>query len=97
MRRFGTGITAGFAAVLVTGLLLTMSPTLVRAEHQPAASQVMSRERVIALAEKRYKARVVRADLSQDDGGRRIYQLRLLSDQGKIWTVRVDAATGDSL
>jgi len=39
----------------------------------------------------------VRADLSQDESGRRVYQLRLLSDQGKIWTVRVDAATGDSL
>ena len=97
MRRSVRGSKAAWVATLAAaGLVLADAPPA-QAGHESAASQPMSRERVIALAEKRYKARVVRADLSQDESGRRVYQLRLLSDQGKIWTVRVDAATGDSL
>jgi uncharacterized membrane protein YkoI len=45
------------------------------------------------MAEQKFKARVVRAE-SQDEDGKTIYVLRLLNDSGRVWTVRVDAATG---
>jgi uncharacterized membrane protein YkoI len=44
-------------------------------------------------AEERYGARVVRTDV-QDEDGRKVYVLKLLSDKGRVITVRVDAATG---
>jgi hypothetical protein len=50
-------------------------------------------DRAVALAEQRYHARVVRAEVS-DAAGRRVYVLKLLSEQGRVWTVRVDAETG---
>ena len=46
------------------------------------------------MAQRRYKARVVRAEAS-DSGGRRVYVLRMLSDEGRVWTVRIDAQTGN--
>jgi len=45
------------------------------------------------MAEKQFKARVVRASTGESEG-RRVYVLRLLSDQGRVWTVHVDAETG---
>ncbi|MFT3904995.1 MAG: PepSY domain-containing protein [Steroidobacteraceae bacterium] len=67
-----------------------------RDNNPPRATAVMSRERIIEMAQKRFKARVVRAD-PIDIGGRPGYQLRLLSDAGRIWTVRVDARTGEQM
>jgi uncharacterized membrane protein YkoI len=64
-------------------------------ERRPAAQAApgVSLDRAVALAEQRYRARVVRAGVS-DAEGRRVYVLKLLSDQGRVWTVRVDAETG---
>ena len=45
------------------------------------------------MAEQRFNARVVRAD-SRDSGDSVDYVLRLLNDSGRVWTVKVDAATG---
>lgn len=53
----------------------------------------ISIEQAVKMAEQKFKARVVRAE-SQDEGGRTVYVLRLLNDSGRVWTVRVDAATG---
>jgi uncharacterized membrane protein YkoI len=50
-------------------------------------------DRAVAMAEQQYKARVVRASTGEIDG-RHVYVLRLLSDQGRVWTVHVDAETG---
>lgn len=62
--------------------------------REPArAGAMVSVDQAVAMAERRYKARVVRADTEQR-GERRIYVLRLLSEEGRVWTVRVDAATG---
>ena len=44
-------------------------------------------------AEAQYRARVVRTDV-QDEDGRKVYVLKLLSDNGRVFTVRIDAATG---
>jgi uncharacterized membrane protein YkoI len=45
------------------------------------------------MVEGRYHARVVKAQ-TQHDESRTLYVLRLLNDAGKVWTVRVDAASG---
>lgn len=62
--------------------------------HPPVATPpAMSLDRAVAVAEQHFKARVVRA--TEDDvDGHRVYVLRLLSDEGRVWTVRVDAQTG---
>jgi uncharacterized membrane protein YkoI len=53
----------------------------------------MSLDQAVSMVEKRYKARVVRTETRQE-GNRKIYVLRLLNDAGRVWTVRVDAASG---
>jgi len=57
------------------------------------ADRQISMDEAIDLARRRYNARVVRAEVSERDG-RRVYLLRLLSDDGRVFNVRVDAATG---
>jgi uncharacterized membrane protein YkoI len=53
----------------------------------------MSMDQAVRMVEQRYHARVVKAE-TQHDEGRTLYVLRLLNDAGKVWTVRVDAASG---
>jgi uncharacterized membrane protein YkoI len=59
----------------------------------PGLTSDVSLDRVIEQVEKRHRARVVRYERSESDG-RRVYVLRLLSDEGRVWTVKVDAETG---
>ncbi len=68
----------------------------IEATSVSAASQKdgMSLDEAVDRAQKRYNARVVRAETSES-GGRLVYVLRLLSDEdGRVFTVRVDAQTG---
>jgi uncharacterized membrane protein YkoI len=48
----------------------------------------------VAIVQHRYRARVVRTHLVQAAGGRPVYELRLLSSGGMVWTVRIDAQSG---
>jgi uncharacterized membrane protein YkoI len=61
------------------------------AADAPAAE--LSMDQAVKMVERRFHARVVKA-VTQKDGGRTVYQLRLLNDAGRVWTVRVDAASG---
>lgn len=45
------------------------------------------------MAERRFNARVVRAE-SREEGNRVVYVLRLLNDSGRVWTIKIDAASG---
>ncbi|MFI4866155.1 MAG: PepSY domain-containing protein [Steroidobacterales bacterium] len=65
----------------------------VPAPMQARAEQELSREQAVALVQKRYGARVVRAEFLDQDG-RHVFVFRLLSAAGKVWIVRVDARTG---
>jgi uncharacterized membrane protein YkoI len=56
----------------------------------------MSLDQAVAMVEKRFKAKVVRTEVRQD-GERKIYVLRLLNDESRVWSVRVDASTGSIL
>ena len=53
----------------------------------------LSMDQAVKMVEQRYHARVVKAE-TERDSTRTVYVLRLLSDSGKVWTVRVDAANG---
>jgi len=57
------------------------------------ADREMTLDQAVAMVERRFKARVVRKEVRQS-GERKIYVLRLLNDEGRVWTVRVDAASG---
>jgi uncharacterized iron-regulated membrane protein len=57
----------------------------------------LSRAEAVALVQRRYRARVVRTHFLQDANGRPMYEFRLLSPGGKVWTVRIDAYSGAEL
>lgn len=61
---------------------------------QDQPGQELSRAQAVALVQRRYRARVVRAHLLQVSGGHPVYELRLLSAAGMVWTVRIDAYSG---
>ena len=71
------------------GLAQTAQAIRVAEEHR----QPLSMDHAVELAEHHYHARVVRA-AAAEVGGRRIDVLKLLSEQGRVWTVHVDAETG---
>jgi uncharacterized membrane protein YkoI len=56
----------------------------------------MSLRQAIAIALSRYPGRVVRADTTLRVD-RIIYEIRILGDDGRVRTVRVDARTGQFL
>ena len=53
----------------------------------------LSMDQAVKNVEQQYHARVVKAEAQHSDG-RTTYVLKLLNDAGKVWTVRVDAASG---
>lgn len=53
----------------------------------------LSIDQAVQMAEQRFHARVVKAE-TERDGGHTVYVLRLLDEAGRVWTVRVDAASG---
>ena len=55
----------------------------------------ISLDEAVRRAEAQYHAKVVRTDV-QDEDGRKVYVLKLLSDNGRVITVRVDASTGQT-
>jgi uncharacterized membrane protein YkoI len=54
------------------------------------------RDRIVEAIQRKYDARVVKIT-EIVVAGRRAYALRLLSDGGRVWMVRVDAETGQEL
>jgi uncharacterized membrane protein YkoI len=63
-----------------------------RREHR-AAPDGMSLDQAVQMAQSRYGAKAIKAN-TVDSGGRRVHHIRLLSPEGKVWMVHVDAATG---
>jgi len=65
--------------------------------EQSPAPEIMgdgiSLDEAVRRAEAQYRARVVRTGV-QDEDGRKVYVLKLLSDDGRVINVRIDAATG---
>jgi hypothetical protein len=57
------------------------------------AGSPVSLDQAVRLVQIRYKGKVVRSETRQE-GGHTVYVLRVLSDSGHVWTVRVDAEDG---
>ena len=57
------------------------------------ADRAISLDEAVAQAERRYKARAVRAE-EKRHGDRVEYRIRLLAEDGRVFEVRIDAATG---
>ena len=64
-----------------------------RGADRTFAGPALSLDEAVARAERRYKARAVRAE-EKRNGDRIEYRIRLLGDDGRVFEVRVDAATG---
>ena len=96
-----------FAAVLLLGSALAMPAAVAEPppwaqkggrrdpERAPRAEGI-SLDEAVNRAERKYHARVIRAE-THESNGRRVHQLQLLSDDGRVWTVRIDAASGAEL
>ena len=83
------------AAVATGAALVAASAPSARPSAAPTVMPRggMSMDQAVRMVEERYHARVVKAE-TQHDEGRTLYVMRLLNDAGKVWTVRVDAASG---
>ncbi len=57
------------------------------------ADRAVSLDEAVAQAERRHKARAVRAE-EKRHGDRIEYRIRLLGGDGRVFEVRIDAATG---
>jgi hypothetical protein len=53
----------------------------------------VSLDQAVRRVQERYSGKVVRTETLQEDG-HTVYILRVLSDTGHVWTVRVDAEDG---
>lgn len=65
-----------------------------RPRHEVRESSGVSLDQAVRMAQRRYHAKAVRAETVRS-GDRRVHQIRLLNSEGKVWTVRVDAESGD--
>jgi uncharacterized membrane protein YkoI len=53
----------------------------------------ISLDQAVEMAQRRYRAKAIKAETVQN-GERLIHHIRLLSAEGKVWMVRVDAQSG---
>lgn len=64
-----------------------------RGESAAYADRAISLDEAVAQAERRYKARAVRAE-EKRHGDRIEYRIRLLGEDGRVFEVRIDAGSG---
>lgn len=90
------------SALLVLALVAT-SPAGAqeRRDHERAraaleAGQIRPLSELLAVVERRYSGRVIEADLERDDG-QWLYEFKILPQNGRVFTVELDAATGNLL
>lgn len=98
---------AALGAVAALGLLVAMlasepAQAQVRVEpfdplvrFQTVQNRGVSLRQAIALAQQRYQGRVVRAETKQMNG-RRVHEIRILGDDGRVRTLHFDADDGGS-
>jgi uncharacterized membrane protein YkoI len=100
MKAMRRSVAAGVALVLSAGAIVHGAgaapaagsrPVVIRGPARPAAR--LSMDQAVRLAERRYRARVVRAE-TRTQGDRTIYLLRMLDAAGRVFSVEVDAASG---
>ena len=68
----------------------TVSPDVPRRE---TSAEELTLDQAVQRAERQYKARAVKAE-ERRENGRRVYHIRLLDEDGRVFDITVDAATG---
>lgn len=56
--------------------------------------EILPLSRILAIAEKRAPGDVIKVKLEQEDNGRFEYELKVLSKNGRILEIEIDARTG---
>lgn len=87
-------LSAGGLIARAQGVPVSASPAVVR-QTSPQRQRV-SMDQAVRLAQRRFRARVVRAE-TETQGDRTIYVLRMLDGAGRVFAVRVDATSGSIL
>jgi uncharacterized membrane protein YkoI len=84
-------------ALALAGMLLLHQGALAApsrvAARQVSAQRKVSMDQAVRLAQRQFRARVVRAE-TEMQGDRTIYVLRMLDGTGRVFAVRVDAESG---
>lgn len=88
-----TGLGSFSQAHAVPGPLAQAGTNIEAPEVEAVRRDGISLDEAVRRAEQQFRARVVRTDV-QDEDGRKVYVLKLLSENGRVMTVRIDAATG---
>lgn len=95
--RIGRYLVWALVSLLAAGApLAVQSQDLIdrRQRHDPRIEpSSVSLDQAVEMAQRRFRAKAVKAETVQS-GGRTVHQIRLLSAEGKVWTVRVDAESG---
>lgn len=87
------GLLAGAAVALGAWLSLSLPATASGQELRAPAAVTL--QEAVEIATRRRPGRVIRAVTVDAGGGRRIHEVRILSDEGgRVVTVRIDAQTG---
>ncbi len=105
MSRMSYPIRTNVALLLIVGLLAVVPVSAakpksndagrVTAGETPAAPRpVISKDAAVAMVRERTGGKVVRAD-RRTDNGRVVYQIRVVTTDGRVREYRVDATTGE--
>jgi uncharacterized membrane protein YkoI len=94
-------ISALLLTVLALGLLPSANAAPLDRNHERAqrarplvmAKAEMSLDAAVAMVRERFGGKVISASTT-DQGGRKVHVIKLLSDQGRVTTVKVDAQSG---
>jgi uncharacterized membrane protein YkoI len=97
MKAVRSSVIVAVALALSAGSLIGRAQTppvsRVAASGPPAHPAKFSMDQAVRFAQRRFKARVVRAE-TETQGDRTIYVLRMLDGTGRVFAVRVDAGSG---
>ena len=81
--------------ILLAALLgLAVTAGLMADDDARKAGQLLPLQTVLARVDARFDGTVIDADLMQARKGRVVYEVRLLSRQGNVIRIQLDAATG---
>ena len=94
MNRIRPGFVLALAlSLLCAGQTRVEAGEAYAAPAAPLAHSAITMNQAVRMVEQRFQARVVRAE-TRKAGDQPVYVLRLLDRSGRVFTVRVDAASG---
>jgi hypothetical protein len=88
----GVAMAAAWTGTVMAAASVPVNASLTWSEGAAILADDDARDRIVESIQRKYSARVVRVT-EVVIGGKRVYELRLLSNQ-RVWMVSVDAETG---